>query len=133
MKPNLKTRGEGIQGSIFRHVKFTHEDFPTADAVLAFQVPGDAIPIGGFLAIESAFDALATISVGNGTIADLYLAATSATALAKTALDADWLNGGKPLGAKKTVYLKPSAAMTQGEGHLVLEYIRMNRNHSTEG
>lgn len=133
MSASLKVRSEGIQSPIYRIARFTYADLATTDFVPAFDVPGDAIPVGGFLVIDSVFDAASTISVGVSTDTDTYLTATSAAAAAKTALNATWLNAGKTLGTRKEVGIAASAAMTQGSGYLVVEYVRANRSQGTEG
>jgi len=133
MKASLKVRSEGVSNPCIRIAKFDFNDFLVAGAVPCIEVPGDAIPLGGFLVIESAFDALSTLAVGNAASADVYLAATDATALAKTALDADWLNAGCPIGTKQMIAITPSGPLTQGSGYLVVEYARLGSSYTTQG
>ncbi|MFV0437497.1 MAG: hypothetical protein ACK5PS_08925 [Desulfopila sp.] len=133
MKPSLKIRSEGFQHPHYRIARFTFEDFPTTDFVPAVELPGDAIPIGGFLAIDSAMDASSTLAVGTAAAPTSFLGATGAAAAAKTALLAAFQNAGKPLGGNITDGLTASAAMTKGSGYLVVEYIRNNYAHGTQG
>ena len=133
MSASLKVRSEGVGNVISRVVRFDFNDFPDANAVPVLEIPGDAIPLASFLSFDVVMLAGSTISVGDGTTADLYLAATAADALAVTALDADWLNVGKPFGTKKTIHLKSSAAQTVGSGWLVVTYIRANSSYTTQG
>lgn len=133
MSASLKVRSEGIQSPIYRVAKFDFTDFPDTDFVPVFDIPGDAIPTGGFLVIDTVFGVGQTLAVGIATDTDAYLTATTAAAAAKTALNATFLNGGKPLGSRKTVGLTASAALTLGKGYLVLEYVCVNRSQGTQG
>lgn len=133
MAASLKVRSEGVGTIEVRKVRFDYTDFPSAAEVEVLEIPGDAIPLDSFLSIDTAFGAGETIAVGNTADDDLYLSAVDATALAKTALDADWLNVGKPVGSKKVMVLKPSAAMTLGSGWLIVTYALANKNYTTQG
>ena len=131
MTASLKVRSEGFQSPIVRRAAFTHADFDGTNLLEALELPADAIISGGKLCFISAFDALTTVSVGRmGAEAEL-LAASDATSIGCSALSEDF--DGAPLGANRTFGLSANQAVTQGEGVLIVEYIRVNRAQGTQG
>ena len=127
----LKTRSEGRQSPLIARAAFTGADLPGIDFAPALQLPSDAVILRGHLAITTAFGAGTTISVGTEADDDAFLAATAADATGVTALTGG-ING-TAVGDVTMMGLTASAAMADGEGVLVVEYIRTGRAQVTEG
>lgn len=125
----LKVRSEGRQSILVGCAQFTYKDLGTTNFKEALQLPSDAIILRGYLAITSPFDT-GTFDVGTEVTPNKYLSAISSATVAITPLTGIT---GKTVGEVEKVGLTPSVAMTQGEGSLVLEYIRPTRAFVTEG
>ena len=128
---NLKLRSEGRQSILVGRAEFTHEDLADGNFVDALQLPSDAVILRGYLAIIDPFDGATTISLGTAATPDKYLGATAAGAAGITPLSGG-ING-DVVGDVTMAGVNPSAAMTQGKGVFLVEYIRRNRSFSTEG
>jgi len=128
---NLKTRSEGRQSPLIARAAFTAVDLPGTDFAPALQLPSDAVILRGYLAITTAFGAGTTVSVGTASNDDAYLGATVADATGVTALTGGIT--GAAVGDVTMMGLTASAAMADGKGVLVVEYIRTGRAQVTEG
>ena len=127
----LKTQSEGRQSPLIARAAFTAADLPGTDFAPALQLPSDAVILRGYLAITTAFGAGTTVSVGTAADDDAYLAATAADATGVTALTGGIT--GAVVADVTMMGLTASAAMADGEGALVVEYIRSSRAQVTEG
>lgn len=133
MSLTLQQRSEGRQAPLVARADFKASDLPSVAFVPAIELPADAVILRGTLNCNKVFGAGETIAVGvSGTPAAL-LAATSVAALGMTSLTAANLGYGEATRAKRTIGLTASAALTLGEGSLIIEYIRKGRGQITQG
>lgn len=131
MGASLKVRSEGLHIPKVRVANIDFTDLPNTDFVPVFEIPGDAIVTQASLTIVEAFTAASTIEVGVAGDTDSFLAATSATALAKTALPL--MATGKKIGTNTLLGITSSAAQAQGKGILMVEYVEASKAMGTQG
>jgi hypothetical protein len=123
---------DGRQSSLFAIVPWNYADINGTTFTPAFELPADAVVLGGFLRINSVTNA-ANIEVGDSVDPDSLLAATSGAALARTNFTTGAKVAAPQLSARTVFGLKASAPLTQGSGIVVCEYIRTGRAQVTQG
>ncbi len=112
---------------------FTYADFVSGTGKAAVRLPANAIVIGGYLAISTAFNSGTsdTMTVGDATTANRYKAGINAQTAALTAL----VPTGFKLTAAGDVLITNTAvgtAISAGAGRLVIQYIVTTRAESTQ-
>jgi len=133
MSLTLQQRSEGRQSPLVARADFAAADLPSTAFVGAIELPANAVILRGTLNCNKVFGAGETISVGVSGTPAKFLAATSVAALGMTALTVANIGYGEAAGAKQVVGLTASAALTLGEGSLIIEYIRKDRSQVTQG
>lgn len=118
---------KGRQGVIVASDDFDYSDLPSTAFVGLIEMPADAIILDVNFYVSSAFDAAKTISVGISTDNDKYLATIDTSAAGNDSATANVLQGAIIGGSGETIGLTASAAMTQGAGRLVVQYIRKSK------
>ena len=125
----------GRQEVIAAHVPFSLEDFDAAGSTeVAVEIPQNAIVVGGYVNITTAFDSGTSdaLTVGDGDDADRYAAgvdaqATGATDLTVTGYKYDTAD------SVDITFTPNGTAATQGEGELVVQYIVVGRAAFSHG
>ncbi len=119
------TKDSGRQEVVCADVGFSFDEFGASGvAEAALDLPQNAVVVGGFLVIDTAFDSLTsdTLTVGDGDSDDLYVAGIDGTAAALSAI----VPTGKKYTVPDTIDIKwtgVGTAPTQGAGRLIVEYI----------
>ena len=128
------TQSSDRQYALTAIVDFGFADLTDSVAMLAAELPSDAIITGGHLYISEVFDSTTsdTIAIGDSA-GGAYLAATTVRALGATALVAD----GSKVTAGESITLTHVAGVadtaTTGIGQLVVEYVRQGRSNENQG
>ena len=104
---------------------FTAADLDGTNPVVAARLPRNAVILRGHVAVSTAFSA-GTVNVGTEADADalgaLNLATTGVKPLTTSGLEVGYTD----------IKFTPSAAMTAGEGTLVIEYIITGRANEAQ-
>ncbi len=95
------------------------------------ELPGGAIVTGGFVTVTKAFDSsdAATLKLGDATVDNRY----GAPDMKSTGLTALTLTGFVTPVEGDIEFTYTGSVPTEGEAHLVLEYIVVNRAEFTQG
>lgn len=133
MSATLQTRSEGRQSSLFAIAKITSADFSTTDFIPLIKLPPNHIKLQAYLAVKTASGAALTLSLGTAAAPAGLLAATSVAALGKTAVSAAAALGYGAPADGEVIGATPSAGVsTLLEAYVVIEYIVLGREHTTE-
>ncbi len=131
----LRARAEGCQRPIYRVARITFEDFDGVNFLPVFEIPGDAIVLGGHLVVETEepdADGPETVTMEAGVESDpdLFMAATDLDVAGLFAVDDP---AGAQAGSTLVCGLTPSHELTAFTGFVVLKYIRKDRSQATQG
>ena len=133
MSATLQTRSEGRQSSLFAIAKITSADFSTTDFIPLIKLPPNHVKLQAYLAVKTASGAALTLSLGTAGAPAGLLAATSVAALGKTAVSAAAALGYGAPAAGEVIGATPSTGASSGlEAYVVIEYIVLGREHTTE-
>ena len=133
MSATLQTRSEGRQSSLFAIAKITSADFSTTDFIKLIKLPPNHIKLQAYLAVKTASGAALTLSLGTAAAPAGLLAATSVAAQGKTAVSAAAALGyGAPAGGEVIGATPSTGTSTLLEAYVVIEYIVLGREHTTE-
>lgn len=133
MSATLQVRSEGRQSSKFAIAKITSADFTTTNFIPLIKLPPNHIKLQAYLAVKTASGAALTLSLGTAAAPAGLLAATSVAALGKTAVSAAAALGYGAPADGEVIGATPSAgASTLLEAYVVIEYIVLGREHTTE-
>lgn len=133
MSVSLQVRSEGRQASKFAIAKITSADFSTTDFIPLIKLPTNHIKLQAYLAVKTASGAALTLSLGTASAPAGLLAATSVAALGKTAVSAAAALGYGAPAAGEVIGATPSTGTsTLLEAYVVIEYIVLGREHTTE-
>ena len=133
MSATLQTRSEGRQSSLFAIAKITSADFSTTDFIPLIKLPPNHVKLQAYLAVKTASGAALTLSLGTASAPAGLLAATSVAALGKTAVSAAAALGYGAPAAGEVIGATPSTGTsTLLEAYVVIEYIVLGREHTTE-
>ena len=133
MSATLQTRSEGRQSSLFAIAKITSADFTTTDFIPLIKLPPNHVKLQAYLAVKTASGAALTLSLGTASAPAGLLAATSVAALGKTAVSAAAALGYGAPAAGEVIGATPSTGTsTLLEAYVVIEYIVLGREHTTE-
>jgi len=123
------TKPYGVQGSSWAYIPFSYDDFGASGVEEeAFDMPKDALVVGGHLQITTPFNSGTsdTLTVGDEDDDDEYVAGVDGQAAARSAL----VPTGLAYTAPKALVIKwtgVGAAPSAGAGYLAVEYIRTGR------
>ena len=133
MSVSLQTRSEGRQSSLFAIAKITSADFTTTDFIPLIKLPPNHVKLQAYLAVKTASGAALTLSLGTSGAATGLLGATSVAALGKTAVSsAAALGYGAPTAGQVIGATPSTGTSTLLEAYVVIEYIVLGREHTTE-
>ena len=133
MSATLQTRSEGRQSSLFAIAKITSADFSTTDFIKLIKLPPNHIKLQAYLAVKTASGAALTLSLGTAAAPAGLLAATSVAAQGKTAVSAAAALGyGAPAGGEVIGATPSTGTSTLLEAYVVIEYIVLGREQTTE-
>ena len=133
MSAPLQVRSEGRQASKFAIAKITSADFSTTGFIPLIKLPPNHIKLQAYLAVKTASGAGLTLSLGTASAPAGLLAATSVAALGKTAVSAAAALGYGAPAAGEVIGATPSTGTsTLLEAYVVIEYIVLGREHTTE-
>ena len=133
MSATLQTRSEGRQSSLFAIAKITSADFSTTAFIPLIKLPPNHVKLQAYLAVKTASGAALTLSLGTASAPAGLLAATSVAALGKTAVSAAAALGYGAPAAGEVIGATPSTGTsTLLEAYVVIEYIVLGREHTTE-
>ena len=133
MSATLQTRSEGRQSSLFAIAKITSADFSTTDFIKLIKLPPNHVKLQAYLAVKNESAAALTLSLGTASAPAGLLAATSVAALGKTAVSAAAALGYGAPAAGEVIGATPSTGTsTLLEAYVVIEYIVLGREHTTE-
>ena len=133
MSATLQTRSEGRQSSLFAIAKIRSADFSTTDFIPLIKLPPNHVKLQAYLAVKTASGAALTLSLGTASAPAGLLAATSVAALGKTAVSAAAALGYGAPAAGEVIGATPSTGTsTLLEAYVVIEYIVLGREHTTE-
>ena len=133
MSATLQTRSEGRQSSKFAIATITSSDFSTTDFIPLIKLPPNHIKLQAYLAVKTASGAALTLSLGTSGAATGLLGATSVAALGKTAVSSAAALGYGAPSAGEVIGATPSTGTsTLLEAYVVIEYIVLGREHTTE-
>lgn len=133
MSASLQTKSEGRQSSLFAIAKITSADFSTTDFIPLIKLPPNHVKLQAYLAVKTASGAALTLSLGTASAPAGLLAATSVAALGKTAVSAAAALGYGAPAAGEVIGATPSTGTsTLLEAYVVIEYIVLGREHTTE-
>ena len=133
MSASLQVRSEGRQSSLFAIAKITSADFSTTDFIPLIKLPPNHVKLQAYLAVKTASGAALTLSLGTASAPAGLLAATSVAALGKTAVSAAAALGYGAPAAGEVIGATPSTGTsTLLEAYVVIEYIVLGREHTTE-
>lgn len=133
MSATLQTRSEGRQSSLFAIAKITSADFSTTAFIPLIKLPPNHVKLQAYLAVKTASGAALTLSLGTASAPAGLLAATSVAALGKTAVSAAAALGYGAPAAGEVIGATPSTGTSSGlEAYVVIEYIVLGREHTTE-
>lgn len=124
------TQDHGRQHALTAVQAFTYADLESGTDLPAVNVPGGAIILSGELIIETALNSATsdTISVGDGSTADAYLAATDVQSTGRTALTSVGAGALAAKGAVNLTWTGSGAAPSAGSGYLVVTYAIVGRS-----
>lgn len=133
MSASLQTKSEGRQSSLFAIAKITSADFSTTDFIPLIKLPPNHVKLQAYLAVKNESAAALTLSLGTSGAATGLLGATSVAAKGKTAVStASALGYGAPASGE-VIGATPSTGTSSGlEAYVVIEYIVLGREHTTE-
>lgn len=122
------------QAPIWGFVDINLADFADGAVQDAFELPGGAVVVGGFIQPLTSFNAAttATFKVGDAVDDDRYAAAADVKALAITQLTVTGYQM-PAQGKLKVTYASSGAAATTGKARLYVAYIVTNRTQFTQG
>ena len=133
MSAPLQVRSEGRQASKFAIAKITSADFTTTDFIPLIKLPPNHIKLQAYLAVKTASGAALTLSLGTSGAATGLLGATSVAAQGKTAVStASALGYGAPSAGEVIGATPSTGTSTLLEAYVVIEYIVLGREHTTE-
>ena len=133
MSASLQTKSEGRQSSLFAIAKITSADFSTTDFIPLIKLPPNHVKLQAYLAVKTASGAALTLSLGTASAPAGLLAATSVAALGKTAVSsAAALGYGAPAAGEVIGATPSTGTSTLLEAYVVIEYIVLGREHTTE-
>ena len=133
MNVSLQVRSEGRQSSKFAIAKITSADFTTTNFIPLIKLPPNHIKLQAYLAVKTASGAALTLSLGTSGAATGLLGATSVAALGKTAVSSAAALGYGAPSAGEVIGATPSTGTsTLLEAYVVIEYIVLGREHTTE-
>lgn len=133
MNASLQVRSEGRQSSKFAIAKIMSSDFSTTDFIPLIKLPPNHIKLQAYLAVKTASGAALTLSLGTSGAATGLLGATSVAALGKTAVSSAAALGYGAPSAGEVIGATPSTGTsTLLEAYVVIEYIVLGREHTTE-
>ena len=133
MSATLQTRSEGRQSSLFAIAKITSADFSTTDFIPLIKLPPNHVKLQAYLAVKNESAAALTLSLGTASAPAGLLAATSVAALGKTAVSAAAALGYGAPAAGEVIGATPSPGTSALlEAYVVIEYIVLGREHTTE-
>ena len=133
MSASLQTKSEGRQSSLFAIAKITSADFSTTAFIPLIKLPPNHVKLQAYLAVKTASGAALTLSLGTASAPAGLLAATSVAALGKTAVSAAAALGYGAPAAGEVIGAPPSTGTsTLLEAYVVIEYIVLGREHTTE-
>ena len=115
-------------------VPFTFADLTTGVLAPAVELPSDAVVLSGSISISTAFNSgtTDTLTVGDEDDDDRYVAGVNGQAAAMTAL----VPTGFQYTTTKSVGIKwtgVGTVPTQGEGLLIVQYVREGRSNEVQG
>jgi len=135
MGATLQTKSEGRQAAKVAIARFTSADIQTTSFVPLIKIPANAIILRGYLATKTASGAALTLAVGNASVGNSMLAATSVAAQGVTAFTGHVLAAGN-FGtevAGQVLGVTPSANnSTLLDAALVVEYAVLGKSECTE-
>lgn len=130
----IKEQNSGRQYSLVAVVELGFADLPAGVATEIFELPHNAIVVGGdFTVIEVGDGAVSEVmDVGDTAVADRYADGVNAKALARTALT---LTGFKSSGktAITATRIEGGAAAAQGTYRFTVQYIQLDRSNENQG
>ena len=133
MAATLQVQSEGRQSSLFAVAKITSADFSTTAFIPLIKLPPKHIKVQAYLAVKTASGAALTLSLGTAAAPAGLLAATSVAALGKTSVStASALGYGAPSAGEVIGATPSTGTSTLLEAYVVIEYIVLGREHTTE-